>query len=121
MTSRKTVSRSAASKTGTKAWRLALLGTLFAFQCAASGMGGQARPQPERGQAAPAPRRAVLQGETVSAAGVPSGGTQGKVSFSNTDAKGECPAGATKIERCSGVYANGTSWEIAPCCRTETN
>ncbi|MFZ5638891.1 MAG: hypothetical protein ACOY82_20150 [Pseudomonadota bacterium] len=110
-------SRSASSK----AFRLALLGSLAVFQCAAAGMGGQARPQAERGQAQPAARRAALQVETVSAAGLPSGGTQGKVSFSNTDAKGECPAGSTKIERCSGVYANGTTWEIAPCCRTETN
>lgn len=117
MTSRDLSSGFAASRT----LRLALLGSLVALQCAASATGGQARPQPERGQAQPTPRRAVLQGETVSATGLPSGGTQGKVSFSSTDAKGDCPAGATKIERCSGVYANGTTWEIAPCCRTETN
>lgn len=117
MTSRDPSSRRASSK----AFRLALLASLAVFQCAAAGMGGQARPQPERGQAQPAPRRAVLQGETVSATGLPGSGTQGKVSFSNTDAKGDCPAGATRIERCSGVYPNGNSWEIAPCCRTETN
>lgn len=43
-----------------------------------------------------------------------------KVHVSSTDAKGDCPAGSSKIERCSGVYPNGNSWEIAPCCRTVT-
>ncbi len=69
----------------------------------------------------PAPRRAAAQTanpQQILPAGVI---TQGKVSFSNTDSKGDCPAGATRIERCSGVYPNGNSWEISPCCRTETN
>ncbi len=100
-----------------KAFRFALLASLVAFQCAAA---GPARQQ-SRPQAAPAPRATVAQSEVLSPIGVPGGGTQGKISFSNTDAKGDCPAGATKIERCSGVYPNGNSWEIAPCCRTETH
>ncbi len=47
--------------------------------------------------------------------------SESKIHVSSTDSKGDCPNGATKLERCSGVYPNGNSWEIAPCCRTETN
>lgn len=110
-----------------RAFRLVLLATLVAFQCAAAGGARQApRAQPEQARApVPMPRAIVVHSDgTLSGgglSGLPGGGTQTKLSFSSTDAKGDCPSGATKIERCSGVYANGTSWEIAPCCRTETN
>lgn len=107
-----------------RAFRLVLLATLVAFQCAAAGGARQApRAQPEQAQApAPMPRAVVVHSDGTLAGGLPGSGGQGKtISLSSTDAKGDCPAGATKIERCSGVYANGTNWEIAPCCRTETN
>lgn len=104
--------------------RFVLLATLVAFECAAAGGARQApRAQPEQVQAPPpAPRSVVVHSDGTLGGGLPGSGGQGKIiSFSSTDAKGDCPAGATKIERCSGVYANGTNWEIAPCCRTETN
>lgn len=44
-----------------------------------------------------------------------------KIHVSSTDSKGDCPSGATKIDKCSGVYPNGNSWEISPCCRTVTD
>ncbi len=48
--------------------------------------------------------------------------TQGRtVKLESTSASGDCPSGATKIESCSGVYPNGNSWSIAPCCRTVTD
>ena len=47
--------------------------------------------------------------------------SQGRtVKLESTNTKGDCPSGATKIESCSGVYPNGNSWSIAPCCRTVT-
>lgn len=104
--------------------RFMLLGTLVAFECAAAGGARQApRAQPEQAQAPlPAPRSIVVQSDGTLAGGLPGSGGQGKIiSFGSTDAKGDCPAGATKIERCHGVYPNGTNWEIAPCCRTETD
>lgn len=92
---------------------------VVALPCAAAGPPVQERPRAEPAQ--PVPRRAAAPAanpQQILPAGVI---TQGKVNFSNTDSKGDCPSGATKIERCSGVYPNGNSWEIAPCCRTETN
>lgn len=48
--------------------------------------------------------------------------SQGRtVKLESTNTKGECPSGATLIESCSGVYPNGNSWSIAPCCRTVTD
>ena len=44
-----------------------------------------------------------------------------KVKLESVNAKGDCPSGATKLEKCSGVYANGNSWEISPCCKTVTD
>jgi hypothetical protein len=102
----------------TRALRL-LVCLVVALPCAAAGPPAQERSRAE--PAPPAPRRAAAQ-TTNPPSVLPAGViTQGKISFSNTDTKGDCPAGATKIERCSGVYSNGNSWEIAPCCRTETN
>lgn len=46
---------------------------------------------------------------------------ESKIHVSSTDSAGNCPSGATKLESCSGVYSNGNSWEIRPCCRVETN
>lgn len=107
-----------------RAFRLVLLATLVAFQCAAAGGARQApRAQPEQAQApAPMPRAVVVHSDGTVSGGLPGSGGQGKIiSFSSTDTKGDCPAGATKIERCHGVYPNGNNWEIAPCCRTETD
>ena len=94
-----------------------LICLIVALPCAAAGPPAQQRPRAEPAQ--PAPRRAVVQNESL---GLPSsvlgGGTQSKIKVTNTDANGNCPAGATRFERCSGVYPNGNSWEIAPCCHT---
>jgi len=68
----------------------------------------QARPRPAMAMHLPS---SVLDPPTV----------ENKIHVSSTDSKGNCPAGATKLDKCSGVYANGNSWEISPCCRTETN
>ena len=40
-----------------------------------------------------------------------------KVKLTSVNAEGNCPNGATKIEKCSGTYPNGNSWEMSPCCR----
>ena len=45
---------------------------------------------------------------------------QRTVKLESTNSKGDCPSGATKLESCSGVYANGTNWSITPCCKTVT-
>jgi hypothetical protein len=91
---------------------------VVALPCAAAGPPAQERPRSEPVQ--PAPRRAAAQNASLN---LPSsvlggGGTQSKIKVTSTDAKGDCPAGATKFERCSGVYPNGNSWEISPCCHT---
>jgi hypothetical protein len=40
-----------------------------------------------------------------------------KIKLTSVNAEGNCPSGATKIEKCSGTYPNGNSWEMSPCCR----
>lgn len=94
--------------------RIGLLAGFVALQCAAAGppaTGERARPEP----AQPRPRIAE-------AANLPSSALDpsvaSKIRVTSTDAKGNCPAGSTRLDKCSGVYPNGNSWEISPCCRT---
>lgn len=98
-------------------FRIGLLAGLVVLQCAAAGPPVAA----ERTRAEPAqPRPRIAE-----AANLPSSAldptVESKIRVTSTDAKGNCPAGSTKLDKCSGVYSNGNSWEIAPCCRTETN
>lgn len=81
-----------------------------------------APPAPERARSEPA-APAQTRTRAVAATGLPSSvldppTVESKVHVSSTDAKGNCPSGATKLDKCSGVYPNGNSWEISPCCRT---
>ncbi len=101
--------------------RVPLLLLLAAFQCAAAGP-----PTPTQRPATTNPREAVMtRPAPIRVDNLPSSLldplNEKKVHVSSTDAKGDCPAGSSKIERCSGVYPNGNSWEIAPCCRTVTD
>jgi hypothetical protein len=97
-----------------------LLCLVVVLPCAAAGPPAQERPRPEQ----PMPRTASPR--TAQAAGLPSSvlggsGVESKIKVTSTDAQGNCPNGATKLDKCSGVYPNGNSWEISPCCRIETD
>lgn len=91
---------------------------LTAFVCSA------AKPVAQEAQVAP-PGKGVRAAQQSRAVNLPSSVldpvNEKKIHVSSTDSKGECPAGATKLDKCSGVYANGNSWEISPCCRTVTD
>lgn len=99
---------------------LALLPMLPMLQGAAAGPQAQTRPRASGVQEATQARAAVGRAERLPSS-VLDPGSQSKIHVSSTNSNGDCPSGATKLDRCSGVYPNGNSWEIAPCCRTETN
>ena len=73
---------------------------------AAFSIGAAAAPRAQRAAARPAP--VVLDPSLPSAQ---------KIKLTSVNAEGNCPSGATKIEKCSGTYPNGNSWEMSPCCR----
>lgn len=64
--------------------------------------------------ASAAPQRAARPAPVVLDPSLPSAQ---KIKLTSVNAEGNCPNGATKIEKCSGTYPNGNSWEMAPCCR----
>ena len=96
------------------------LALLPMLQGAAAGPPAQGKPRASAAPEATEARASVVRAERLPSS-VLDPGSQSKIHVSSTNSNGDCPGGATKIERCSGVYANGNSWEIAPCCRTETN
>lgn len=90
---------------------------LVAFQCAAAGPPGEA-PRAAAASASRAPAAMAPTRATGLASSLLDPTNEKKVHVSSTDSGGNCPAGSTKIDKCSGVYPNGNSWEISPCCRT---
>jgi hypothetical protein len=96
------------------------LALLPMLQGAAAGPPAQGKPSASGAQEATPARATVDRAERLPSS-VLDPGSQSKIHVSSTNSSGDCPSGATKLDRCSGVYPNGNSWEIAPCCRTETN
>jgi len=109
------------AKSNTRALR-GLIILLIALPCVASGPPAQQQPRAEPAQARPvAPRAAGMQSHNLPSSVLGGGGVQSKIKVTSTDAQGNCPNGGTKLDKCSGVYPNGNSWEISPCCRIEVN
>lgn len=93
---------------------LALL--LIAMPCLAAAPSTPSRPKaeaPTEGARAVATRAERLPSSVLDP-------SNAKIRVTSTDSSGNCPNGATKLDKCSGVYPNGNAWEISPCCRTAT-
>lgn len=101
---------------GSRGFRCGLLLLLTAAPCLAAGPSAPSRPKAEpavEGARATATRAERLPSSVLDP-------SNAKIRVTSTDSNGNCPNGATKLEKCSGVYPNGNSWEISPCCRTAT-
>ena len=94
-----------------------LICLVVALPCAAAGPPAQERPRAEQPMPRTSSPRAALQAEGLPSSVLGGSGVQSNIKVTSTDAQGNCPNGGTKIDKCSGVYPNGNSWEISPCCR----
>lgn len=97
--------------------RCGLLILLFSTPSLAAGPSAPTRPKAE--PVAESTRATATRSERLPSSVLDP--SNAKIRVTSTDSSGNCPSGATKIEKCSGVYPNGNSWEISPCCRTITD
>lgn len=102
---------------GTHGLRCGLLILLFATPSLAAGPSTPSRPKAE--PAAEGARAVATRAERLPSSVLDP--SNAKIRVTSTDSNGNCPNGATKLDKCSGVYPNGNSWEISPCCRTVTD